>query len=48
MLVSGTVVIMVLGSAMTALIVVSAALAIWDKREDSHRRHWKPAESSAH
>lgn len=48
MLISGTVVIMVLGGAMTALIAASVVLALFDKHYDPQRRHWRPAESSTH
>jgi len=48
MLVSGTIAIIVLGGAMTALVAASIVLAMFDKHYDLQRRHWRPAESSTH
>jgi hypothetical protein len=48
MLISGTVAIIMLGGAMTALVAASIVLAIFDKHYDLQRRHWRPAESSTH
>ncbi len=48
MLISGTVVIMVMGGALILLIAASIILAKLDSHYDSGRRHWRPAESSTH
>jgi hypothetical protein len=46
MLISGTVVIMVMGGALTAAILAALVLVKLDKRYDANRRHWRPAKSA--
>lgn len=48
MLISGTVILSVMGGVLIALIMAAIALAIADKHNDAQRRHWAPAESSTH
>jgi len=48
MLISGTVVVMMIGGATTALVLAGVILAMLDRRYDSGRRHWRPAESATH
>jgi hypothetical protein len=48
MLISGTVAIMAIGGAFSAVVVAAIILAMLDSRYDAGRRHWRPAESSTH
>lgn len=48
MLVSGIVVVCLLGGILVALALAGGALALVDKHFNNRRRHWAPAESSSH
>ena len=48
MLISGTLIVLIMGGTLGALVATSVILAYVDKRNDPQRRHWKPAESSTH